>query len=37
MLDGEDPKNDLVHVDFSAIELYRELVKEKQGEKAATE
>jgi high-affinity Fe2+/Pb2+ permease len=37
MLDGEDPKDALVHVDFSAIELYRELVKEKQGEKAVNE
>ena len=27
----------MIHVDFNAIELYRELVKDKQGEKAANE
>jgi len=36
--DGEDPsKSGVVHVDFSAIELYRELVKDKQGEKVTNE
>lgn len=32
----EDDQQAMMHVDFTAIELYRELVREKQGEKAAT-
>ena len=27
----------MMHVDFNAIELYRELVREKQGEKASND
>ena len=36
--EGEDEgKSNMMQVDFNAIELYRELVREKQGEKAANE
>jgi len=35
---GKEPeKSTLMNVDFNAIELYRELVREKQGEKATNE
>lgn len=36
--EGEpDDKAGIIHVDFTARELYRELVKEKQGEKTTNE
>jgi len=33
--EGEEDPQGMVH-DFTAIELYREMVREKQGEKATT-